>query len=62
MTLKEIITKYGLKRSYVQNKMEISKAGLHNLLNKGMSVDRANQMRTVLEQTGKGILREIKKN
>ena len=62
MTLKELIKKYNIKQSYIMRKMDVSKAGLHMFLNKGMSIERSNQIRTVLFEYASGILEDLKKS
>jgi len=61
MSLKEIINKYNIKHVFLQDKLNISKAGLYHILNKKCSVERGNQIRLILEDMARGLLLDLQK-
>jgi|6_EtaG_2_1085325.scaffolds.fasta_scaffold03631_16 hypothetical protein len=62
MTIKDIINKNGIKHTHIIDKLNVTKGGLHYILNKKMTVSRGNELRNILEEIASNILHDLEKS
>ena len=58
----DIITKYGIKHSYIQKKLGVSKGGLHHILHIKTSPQRKEELENILKGLASGLLEDLKDN
>jgi len=58
----KIITKYGIKHSYIQKKLGVSKGGLHHILHIKTTPQRKEEIENILKELAMDILLDLKDN
>ena len=58
--IKELINNFGIKHTYIMQKLGVSKAGLHYILNGKGTPERINQLRNILAEHARDLLEQLK--